>query len=85
MKKDKEMICLTVNDKDIIIISDCWKGFPLIGYPADIILCSRMILKKHKKSFLPALKDARIVYLDDKRKAIKNVNVKKKAGIRIKK
>ena len=64
----KEMTYIEVNNKVILIIGDNWKGFPLIGYKADIILCSKMILKKFKSHFLHAMKDTTVVYLDDRKK-----------------
>jgi len=64
-KKVDTLCWVNVDNKDILIIGNNWKGSPLIGTHLDILIISRGLKKKYHDKFLPnALKSCKVVYVE---------------------
>lgn len=42
-----------LNGKEVLIISDAYKGSPIMFYQYDILICSKEIIKKYRKQIFP--------------------------------
>ncbi len=52
----------SVDGRDILIISDNWRGLPIIACKADIILISEHIYEQFKDKFIAEAKQSRFVF-----------------------
>lgn len=59
-----KLIWIKVNGKYMLIVSDNWKGNPLIACPVDYLVISKKIKNKYKSAILPiALKNCKVLYI----------------------
>ena len=63
MKTIKGVAHYNVNDKIIMIISDEYKGFPLIAYQPDILMVSETIAKRYKNEIFDVVKMKKVIYI----------------------
>jgi hypothetical protein len=52
----------TVDGRDILIISDSWKGSPIIACKADLILISEYVYEKYKDKFISGAENSRFIF-----------------------
>ncbi len=63
-KEVENLMYLKVEDKLILVISEKWKGSPILGCEVDILMIPKKVKEKYIKSIVPlVLKNARIVYI----------------------
>ena len=68
IKEVKDICWIKLNEKYMLIISDSWKGTPLIACPVDILVISKKTKNKYKDCILPiALKNCKVLYSDSKK------------------
>jgi len=63
----KSLLWIQFDGKLLLIIGEHWKGDVLIASPYDVLIISRGIFKKYKKSFHTMfLNKAKIIFVDNK-------------------
>ena len=63
-KNVEHLLYLKVNEKIVLIVSDNWKGCPIIAESVDFLMISKKVKEKYREFILTkVLKDSRIIYL----------------------
>jgi len=63
MKEIKELSWIKINGLDIMIISDSYKGYPIIAYKPDYLIISKKTYAKFKDQFKIKIDPKRIFFI----------------------
>ena len=64
MNELRGFVWFKINGLNVLVITDHYKGSPILACEPDMILASRMIISKYRKEFKCDLSKVKIKYIE---------------------